>query len=143
MARRRRRRSTWSRIFGATLVKLVRDVQGDFQRAHKAATARPVKDHQPTAEQLVSYEPDWTGLQKPPGVTVQIQRSRRVSRETGNERRKVTTDITLKDYANMPQAERQRIVRASGLCGAPTRDGSPCLNPSGCSIASHRAKKRA
>lgn len=180
MARRRRKRSAFSRGFGKVLARFITDVAGDVRKAHQAATKpRPVPQAPST-----DYEPDWTGLKRPEIVhhvtplppnglvdwhridperskrelatmipeerarvvallakydrnsrAVAAGRSTRVSRETGNERRK--TKISIEDYAALTPAQRRSRLRASGLCGAPTKDGSGCLNPIGCSIPKH------
>jgi hypothetical protein len=38
------------------------------------------------------------------------------------------------------QAESRAALQKVGLCGAPTLDGSSCLNGAGCSIPAHRRK---
>lgn len=45
-------------------------------------------------------------------------------------------------WGRMTLDQRQNAARNAGLCGAPTKDKSPCLNPKGCSIPSHQRNKR-
>jgi hypothetical protein len=56
----------------------------------------------------------------------------RVSRETRRGK------MSIEDYAALTPAQRRERLRSTGLCGAPTKDGSGCLNPKGCSIPAHR-----
>lgn len=46
--------------------------------------------------------------------------------------------LSQEEYNRLSMAERQQVQRSAGNCGAPTKDGTPCLNSSNCPVPSHR-----
>jgi hypothetical protein len=50
--------------------------------------------------------------------------------------------VGLAAWSAMTPVQRQQAARNAGLCGAPCRDKTPCMNPKGCAIPSHRRNKK-